>query len=352
MNNPSRPLALIAFCLLLASCGKAPPEKAKKRPVPSVKVEAVMPRVFTRTLPLTGSVEPAQVATLSSPAEGPVAECSVREGDVVEEGQVLLNIGRDLSATAAVEAAREELDRRQREFTRVETLVNDNALPGEQLDTARSELERARAALAQAMQVSADYAVTAPWAGVVSRLHVADGKYVSPRAALIDLFDPSSLVLRFQAPEAFANKIAVDQKLTARFDALPKQEFDLRVIRAYPELDRRLRMRTFEAGLPLDSQAFRPGFFARIEMSLHSEPKALTVPVEAVVNTRELQGTLWVLEEGKAMAREVLLGFEQDGRVWVREGLQAGDKVIVEGMEGLRDGQTVRVAGKNKSREN
>lgn len=352
MNNSSRPLALIAFCLFLASCGKAPPEAAKKRPDPSVKVEEITPRAFTRTLPLIGSVEPAQVATLSSPAEGPVADCSVREGDVVKAGQVLLNIGRDLSATAAVGAAREELERQQRDFDRISALVKDNALAGEQLDIARSGLERARAGLAQAVQVSADYAVTAPWAGVVSRLHVADGKYVSPRAALIDLFDPSSLVLRFQAPEAFANKIAVDQKLTARFDALPKQEFDLRVIRAYPELDRRLRMRTYEASLPLEAQAFRPGFFARIEVSLHSEPEALTVPVEAVVSTQELQGNLWVLENGKAMAREVQLGFEQDGRVWIREGLQAGDKVLVEGIEGLHDGQAVRVAGKNNSKEN
>ena len=340
------PSACLTLALMLSGCGDKGPagNQGKQGPAPAVAVEIAHEIPFTRTLALTGTVEPTRVATLSSPAEGPVMDCTLREGDRVEAGQTLLQIGRDQSALAALNAAREEEERQEREFERVRALVENKALASEQLDIAQSNLENARAARALAEQVSSDYQIAAPWAGLVSRLHVADGKYVGPRAPLVDLFDPLSLVLRFQVPEQFANKIYEGSQLTATFDALPNETFELPIVRAYPELDRRLRMRTYEAALPLQQQAFQPGFFGRITARLKSLQSALTVPIEAVRETADKHGVILLVEDGTAIEREVFLGFEEGGRIWIREGLQAGDKVIVRGMGNVRSGAEVRVA--------
>lgn len=334
--------------LFLVSCGQ-PESPQKQAPPPAVSVERVEPHTFTRSIELTGSVEPTQVATLSSPAEGPVLDCAIREGDEVAAGQILLRIGRDASAVATLSAAREELDRQKNEFERIRALVNQKAIAAEQLDAARSNLENARAGLARAQQVSSDYDVRAPWSGLVSRLHIADGKYVAPRAPLVDLFDSSSLVLRFQVPERYALAVAEGDELEARFDAIPGQSHHLKIVRAYPELDRRLRQRTFEASLPPDTDEFKPGFFARIQIDLERIENALTVPAVAVTRNSQDQPQVYTVVKGEAVAKDIEIGFEQGGRVLILDGLAPGDAVIVRGVERIRDGTTVRIAGAKAS---
>lgn len=340
----------VLVTVLLSACGGSSPE-TRKAPLPAVSVEVVQPVSFARILRLTGSVEPTRVATLSSPAEGPIMDCEIREGDQVSAGDALLSIGRESSATASLQAAREETERQQREFERVESLVEDKALPAEQLDMAKANLERARATLAAARQVSADYRVLAPWHGVVSRVHVADGKYVGPRAPLVDIFDPESVVLRFRVPEHDALALATGERVTARFDAFPATAFDLEIVRAYPELDRQLRLRTFEASLPLDHGSFYPGLFARLEIPLESVAAALTVPVDAVLEDSGGQPSVFRVVDGKAVVTSVTLGFEQDGRVWVQDGLEAGSAVVIRGLENLRDGAEVRAASSQPDRQ-
>ena len=342
-------LVILTVSVFLAACGQPETGKRQASP-PAVSVERIEPRTFTRSVELTGSVEPTRVATLSSPAEGPVMDCTIREGDAVAAEAVLLRIGRDTSAAAALAAAREELERQTREFQRIEALVEQKALAAEQLDMARSNLENARARPALARQVSSDYDVRAPWPGLVSRLHVADGKYVAPRSPLVDLFDPASLVLRFQVPEQHALAVSEGDTLHVRFDAFPAQSHDLEIVRAYPELDRRLRQRTFEASLPLEAHDFQPGFFARIRMDLERVEQALTVPVEAITRNAEGRTLVYTAVDGKAAAQVIRTGFEQGGRVLIREGLTPGDAVIVRGIERIRPGTTVRVAGAKASK--
>jgi membrane fusion protein (multidrug efflux system) len=328
--------------LALTGCKQGDADKPTPPPV-AVTAQVVTNRVFVRLLTVTGTVEPTTVAGLASQAEGPVLGCRVREGDHVTEGQGLLRIGRQLSAEAAQASAREEFRRQEQEFQRITALVADKAVPGDQLDTARAALERARAALAQAEQAAGDYSIRAPWAGVVSRVRVADGNYVAPRTPLVDLYDPASVVLRFAVPEDHAFALAAGGRVQVTFDALPGRAFTLEIIRAYPELDRRLRTRAFEAALPAEA-TFAPGMFARIRAVLEEQASALTVPVEAVFGDG-VRSFVFVLAEDKAARRAVEPGFEQDGRVWIRTGLEAGDRVIVGGLERVKDGAPVRLEG-------
>ncbi|MGC9451258.1 MAG: efflux RND transporter periplasmic adaptor subunit [Oceanipulchritudo sp.] len=327
----------------MAGCGRGGVEKAAPPP-PAVLAETVTGGIFERRLELTGTVEAATLAALSSPAEGPVQDLRIREGDRVRKDQILLIIGRDASAEALLVSAREEVRRREKEMRRVESLVADGAMAEDQLDEARASLEHARAQLALAVQASSDFTVRAPWDGIVSRLHVADGRYVGPRAALLEMFDPESLVLRFQVPEEHAFRLRESDGLTAAFDAFDGKTLGLSITRAWPELDRRLRTRTFEARLPLAELPFAPGQFARLSVVLETVADALTVPVEAILaGTRGTKSIFTVDAGGIARRIEVETGFEQDGRVLIKSGLHPGDRVIVSGVEAVKPGQGVRV---------
>lgn len=320
---------------------------AKAKPLPSVRIETLTRQPMRKTLSQTGTVVATRTARMASPGEGPVAacqgfDCMVREGDRVTKGQSLMRIGRNKSAEALLSAAKQSLMERETDLQRVTELVNGGAVPGAQLDIARSATENARAQYTKALESTGDYEITAPWEGIVAKVHVAEGDYVAPRTTLLELFDPRSLVVQFAVPEAQAIEVRRGLSLKIQFDAYPGKSFAAQVSRVYPQLDGRLRTRTLEATLE-DPLPMIPGMFARIELVLAEFPQALTVPVEAILSSLEKEALVFVVEEGKAHKRKVQLGIEAQGRVQVLKGLQAGEKVVVAGYETLKEGATVQL---------
>lgn len=337
------------FALLAAGCGKGQSDAgtATQKPTPLAQVVKAEKRDLSKTLMFTGSVEPVKVARMASPAEGPIIECPVREGDRVQKGQLLVRVGRSRIAEAGLEAAREELRRQEAEFKRVAQLVQSGSLPGEQLDVARANRKRAEAQVA-AMETSAqDYAIEAPWDGVVSKVWVAEGNYVSPRTPLIELYDPASLVLRLAIPEQQALAVQPHQAVEVVLDAHPGRRFRGRISRVYPELERTTRTMTAEVILAEDVFLLS-GMFARAEVVVETLSNVVVVPESALVVLPNGETVAFVLEGEKAARRKVKTALEAGGAVAIASGIQAGETVIVRGHETLKDGATVQVMGAKK----
>jgi RND family efflux transporter MFP subunit len=320
-------------------------EAAKlQKPLPMVSVQEVKTMAISRTVELTGSVTASQIARLASPGEGPVLNCRIREGDQVKRGQRLLAIGRSGAAAAQVTAAGESLKEQQAELNRTKILVQSGAIPGSQLDSARAKFEGARALLAKARENVGDYSVETPWDGVVSKVLVKDGDFVAPRAALVEMYDPGSLVIRFAVPEAQATEVFKGMPVNVHLDAYPDKDFQGKITRVYPDLDTKSRTRTVEAVLDYPI-ALIPGMFARLKLPLHTVADATVVPREAVIVTPGGERIAFVIKEGKAWRRKLETGIEGEGRVQIITGLQPGEKVVAAGNEKLRDGMKVKALG-------
>lgn len=132
-----------------------------------------------------------------------------------------------------------------------------------------------------------------------------------------------------------------------RLDAYPGDVMQGRIERVSPYLDSRLRTRTMEITLekPID---LLPGMFARLNVLLKNIDDAVIVPLEALVTTPKGQ-VVFVVEDGKAIARAVKTGIEADNRIQLVSGVQPGDKVIVAGNEKLKSGVEVSLAVDEKS---
>jgi RND family efflux transporter MFP subunit len=316
------------------------PQKAKALPV--VMTEIAKPAAISKTIDLTGSVAASRVARMASPGEGPVVNCTVREGDMVRRGAQILSIGRNKAAQAMVAASQAALKEQEQELKRTQQLVQSGAIPGAQLDTIQSKFENARAQLAKAREGAEDYSVAAPWDGIVSKVLVKDGDYVAPRAALVEIFDPHSLVVRFAVPETQATDVQEKMAVAVQLDAHPGRVFQGRINRVYPELDTRMRARTVEAVLDEPVQLI-PGMFARIQVLIKNIPDAIAVPSEAVIVSPKGDRLAFVAQDGKALRRKVETGIEEAGRIQIVKGIQAGEQVIIAGNEKLKDGVEVQV---------
>jgi len=332
------------------SCKESAGSATAPKKAPEVRVVAASRSAISRTLELTGSVEPYRMAQLASPAEGPVMNLKVREGDRVAAGEELLAIGRTEGVSAAITSFIADAAKERQNLERVSQLVQSGALAGEQLDIAKASYERAQAQLVKAEESAQDYSVTAPWDGVVSRVRVRDGDFVAPRTPLVEMFDPRSLLIRAAVPEERAVAIHAGMALSVVLDAYPDTEFQARVDRVYPSLDPRTRTRTLEAKVSGPVRLL-PAMFARLMLAIETAEDAVVVPGDAVVKSAAGQAVVFVLEDGKAVQRPVETGIEAANRVQVVAGLQPGDKVIVAGNERLKNGDAVRIAGEKAGGE-
>ncbi|MDZ7582968.1 MAG: efflux RND transporter periplasmic adaptor subunit [Deltaproteobacteria bacterium] len=319
----------------------------ESKSLPLVAVETIQADTLVKTVAVTGAVTPTRTARLASPGEGPVetcavSSCMVREGDRVEKGQALLQISRNKAAQAQLAAASQALKEQESELQRVTQLVQGGAVPGAQLDAARSKYENARAQLAKAMESAGDYLVEAPWSGIVSKVFVTEGDYVAPRTPLIEIFDPASLVVQFAVPETQCTEVHDGMPVEVQLDAHTGKIFPGTISRVYPKLDDKTRTRTVEATLS-GSVALLPGMFARIQVVLARTPDAVTVPAYSLVPGPDGGYAAFVVEGEKAVRRKLDIGVEIDGRVHILSGLRAGDRVIVAGQEKLKDGASVKV---------
>lgn len=343
---PARKLpCLLALVMVLGACGKEgsqsnPGSNKAAEKAAAVRVETLKKGPLIVTVALTGAVEAGRIAQLASPAEGPVLGVRVREGDNVTAGQVLLTLGRTEGAAALVASLREDTKKEDDNLTRTRRLVESGALAGEQLDIAAANAARMRAQLVKAQETTRDYAVRAPWAGVVSRMKVRDGDFVGPRAPLAEIYDPKSLMVRVAVPEQEAAGLINGMRVDVELDAYPGKRYVGAVSRLYPYLE--TRTRTAEIALA-DSLRLLPGMFARAFLVQSTISDTITVPAQSLIADPGGGAAVFLMDEGRAVRRKVETGIEVNGRVRVLAGVEAGEALIVAGQENLKEGAAVLV---------
>lgn len=345
-NTSSVLLVLLAAALIyfmsFGCRGRKGETASQKKNIPAVEVEKVELRSLARNIELTGTVEAARLARIASPAEGPVVNCSIREGDQVKQGQIILTIGRKKAAEEQVNAAKKELAREEEDLHRIEQLVRSGALPAEKMEESQLRVSRAKAQLTKALESMEDYQIRAPWDGIVSRVFVTDGYFVSPRETLLEVFDPNTLILRFAVPEKELTHVEKGLKIKAALDSFRGGVFNAKITRLYPELDRKTHTRMVEASLVKDVDVV-PGMFFRVSIPVENIEKALVIPDRSIVVTPQGDKVVFLVREGKAFRQEVKIGIEQKRLVQITEGMEAGDLVIVSGNQNLQDGMEVSI---------
>jgi len=255
-------------------------------------------------------------------------------------------IAQDFTSQQSVDQARERMEVAEAELAASrETLRMLKAGPTPtEIAVQSATVEEAVARLALAKAHLAECVVTAPFDGTITKVHVRAGDLASARAPLLEMFAPSSLVVRFAVPEAHAATVRRGLGLHVTLDAMPGQEFSAEVARVYPQLDEAMRTRTVEARLT-DSAALAPNMFARLTLDLQKAENAILVPAEAVLTTPTGGRVAFVVDKGKAHRRDVELGIQGQQVVQIVGGVQAGERVVVAGHGSLRNGQAVRIAG-------
>ncbi len=312
------------------------------------------------TLRFTGNLDARQVAGLSVQEAGLVASMHVDAGDVVESGDVLLELDTGLVTqdVARAEAARDEaqadLDEARRLAAEAQRLGNDRFFPATELRSRESAVTLAEAALASARSDLARererlerHSLRAPFDGVIADRYIERGEWIEPGTAAVELVRVDELWLDVRVPQRYWADLADTQGVSVRAwaDVAPDRELDAVVHARVPVSDRTARTFLLRLLIEDDSGAITPGMSANIELTLERDETNLRVPRDAILRYPDGTTTVWVVEDDddQAREREVTVRRNVGEQVEIEGELPENARVVVRGNEVLDDGETVRI---------
>jgi membrane fusion protein, multidrug efflux system len=304
-----------------------------------VSVAQVRSERMSQKLEALGNARANESVDISSKISNVVTAVTFRDGERVRRGQVLVQLD-DAQARADVGEAEAALAESERLYNRSRELMSTEALSKAQFDQLEAILKANRARLSAANARLADTVIRAPFSGRVGLRRVSVGTLISPGDVITTLDDTSVIKLDFSVPENFLATLREGLAVRASAPAFPGRTFTGKVASIDSRVDQNTRSVTVRALLANEDGALRPGMFLNVSLS-NDERGSLTIPEQALTPEAERQ-FVFVVTDGKAERREVRIGGRRPGSVEVLAGLAAGEQVIVEGTQKVRDGAAVR----------
>ena len=372
--TPMRTLLLAGLISVgLTACGQngedeeGPPGGEAGGPPPTtVSVISVEPRDVEVVQEYAGRARGSREVEVRARVEGILQERLYTEGQVVEEGEALFRIDREPYEIALRRAeaeranAQADLNQARREWQRISSLFDQNAVSERERDTALSgrELAEARYALADAgvadAQLNLDYTeVTAPLAGVTGLESFPEGSLIDRGQLLTSVTQQDPIHVRFSLPENDAALQRTARRAMAASGAESPREATLilpdgsdydqagQVDFTDSTIDPRTGSVSARAVFRNADGEVVPGQFVRVRVVVQTLEDAFLIPPQSVGQGAEGPQVFVVDDDDKAQARSVQLGPVQQGQQIIIGGLERGDRVVVNGQVALQDGMDV-----------
>jgi membrane fusion protein (multidrug efflux system) len=275
---------------------------------------------------------------VSSKTSNVVTAIRFRDGEFVKRGQVLVQLD-DAQARAEVATAQAVLTESESQYNRSRELMNTQALSKSSFDQLEGTVKANRARLSAATARLEDTVIRAPFSGRVGLRRVSVGTLISPGDVITTLDDTSVIKLDFAVPENLLATLREGLSVRATAPAYPGRTFVGKVASIDSRVDENTRSVTVRALLANEDGALKSGMFLNVSLA-KDERSALLIPEEALTPEGERQ-YVFTVAEGRATRREVRIGGRSPGSVEVLAGLNAGERVVVEGTQKIRDGAPV-----------
>ena len=376
--------ASLSAAVLATGCGQKESAAAAAEAVRAlaIRAQAAAPRGFERRLTVQGTLEAKNTANVASRADGNLDALWVDEGDAVVAGETALfqidPVSRENSLTIAkqnlavakaslevAEASAKKTEAEARkatlDFNRYGRLhkdgkVSDNeyesaevahaqaeaglAVAQAQMDLAERQVKQAEASLSIAEKSLADTKILAPISGVVSSRTAEPGEQMSVGRVVLRIDDLATVEAAAFLPAQYYPEVVPGQT-TFRLGIGGREAGTHVVTYRSPTIHTTLRTFEIKGQVKTADGIVVPGQMADLTLVFETR-QGLGVPSAAIL-TRNGKATVFVVQDGKAAAKEVRTGLQNDAWTEILSGLAAGETVVTEGQTQLRDGLPVEV---------
>jgi membrane fusion protein (multidrug efflux system) len=361
--------AAILVPLLLAACDEKKAAQAQAPPPPSVGVTPAAVKGVSQAYNFVGRIKAIDAVQLRARVEGFLEKVLFRDGDDVKAGQLLYQLEKDQlqaqvdQAKANVAAAQATEVNAQLQFNRALELVKNQNISQATVDLDRANLESAKAAVLQTQAALTQATVTLSYADIKSPIDgrigitaYTEGNLVNAASGVLDTIvsqDPIYVLFPVSVRQLEDVRAARQQENGSliKIDILVRlssgKEYAHPGVWNFtdPQVDQTTDTLTMRATLPNPERQLIDGQFVTVEVKERKEQPRLVVPQAALQVDQAGYYVLVVGADHKVEQRRVATGPNQDTDVVIQTGVKEGDQVIVDGVQKVRPGQVVQVAG-------
>lgn len=331
---------------------------APKPPV-SVAVATALEQPWQRQLPAAGTLKALQGINLSIEVPGVVTQLHFDSGQVVKQGQTLLQL-ENQAERAALDVALADRSLARQNFQRGRELVAINAISQEEFDRLSAEFNRNNAVVAQRRTALDKKRIVAPFNGTLGIRQVNIGDYLQSATVIASLQDADSLYVDFHIPEHAVQLIKIGQSVRIEVSARPGLSSLATISAIDPIVDTQTRNVLVRATLTHPPADLLPGMFAHLQVLLTNPGLHIVIEESAIAYSPYGQYVYVVAPrknsedrdeldaEGKplliAEQRLVETGERRDGTIVIAKGLAKGEQVVTAGQIKLQNGTPVRIS--------
>jgi membrane fusion protein (multidrug efflux system) len=322
------------------SSGYALARTPSRPPIPVVVAKATI-EPFTETLEALGTAKANESVVITPTLEERVVEIFFEDGDAVTKDQVLVKLD-DGEARYLLAEASALLREQQKQFERISKLAKKNSTSRSRLDEEQGLLEIARAKVGHLKAQLRDYTIRAPFSGILGTRQISNGAVVDSETLITTLDDTTVIKLDFTIPETFLGVLKKGMNVTAQSPAYPDRNFNGIVTAISSRVDSDTRTLMIRAQIPNPDQLLKPGMLLTVDL-VKERSQSLIIPEESVILEKDKKFALVVTAENTVKKTEIVTGRRSPGRVEVISGLNAGHRVVIQGITRVRTGTSVNV---------
>jgi RND family efflux transporter MFP subunit len=325
-------VVLMVSCLMAAGCGNKTDNTAGKVQEIPVSVETVEKGKLEKYILLGGLLQPDKEAVLT--AKSPylkIVGIPVEVGDQVTVNTPLIYLD---SRELALQLEQAELN-----YERNKQLHAAGAVPDYQLEQLETALENLR------LQKEGTV-IQSPINGIVSSVTAIEGQ-LSGATPLVTVVDIDKLQLQVQVGESYIGKLRVGAEMPVSIEAASAQPYTGIIKSIALQIDARTKAYPVTLEIANEGMELKGGMYGEVKLTVDSREDVLVIPAYAVLDYAQKK-VVYVVENGKAVMREVETGLTIGNETEILSGLAVGETIIVEGQYGVRDGSSVSAVARGE----
>ncbi len=184
--------------------------------------------------------------------------------------------------------------------------------------------------------------IESPMTGIVGRVFVDKGVNVNSQTPIALVVNMDKVKIDLEVPEKYLAKISLAQEAKIKVDAYPQEDFSGEVTKISPVVDLATRSAPVEISVDNQEHRLKSGMFAKVSLVIE-EHKNIPVILKEAIMGKDSDVFVFTIENNKAVLKKIKLGIRQGPYYAVKEGLQAGDLVVIMGQQRLRENAQVSI---------
>jgi RND family efflux transporter MFP subunit len=365
-------LALLACAPLpVASCAKGKAASSEE-PAKAVMVHPVGRADIEDVLVYPADLRPEAEVHVFSRIADKILSFPWKDGDEIKRGQRIAlirtaGLSRGLEQVVAqTDALDVQIEHQKLELARLQELLDRGSIAQAEVDrleasykTAQAQRRALTASRGQLATTVSDGVITSAIDGVIADKTVEVGDIAAPAMPLCRVIRVDQLKVELRLVEADVPKVKVGQEVTLHLDAHPDRTFKGKVSVVLPYLEQQTRTNTVEVLVdnPVEKatgqRALKPGMYGKAELVVERRPQVLVAPEQALLLDNQILAAqkpneklrkAFVVGKDKVAHRRIVKLGARNGTLWqVLEGVKEGERLVMRGQHGLKDGQQVEI---------